>query len=172
MKTNQQRQNKLVIQKKPVPELDFSLTYGRNKSSPENRELSYQILSAFKQEQIVLLEIDSSLFLMSKPQESEIQIEALIKDLSQLGIQYQRQTFQFNQPRGLLGSLGIHKTTPGHRIFALIDNETWRKNEFKSYLPENGARYYICKDAIDEQKVFEDLSSSRLTDAHKKASSV
>lgn len=161
--------NKLVLKKSPVPELDFSLIYGRNKPSPVNRDLSYEILSALKREQIVFLEIDSALFLLSKPQESEIQIETLIKDLSRLGIPYRRQTFQTNQARGLLSSLGINKTITTHRVFALIDNETWRQNEFKACLPGNGVRYYICKDAIDEQKIFEDLSSGRLTDMDKRA---
>ena len=163
------RQSKLVLKESPVPELDFSLIYGRNKSGPENRELSFKILSLLKQSQNVILEIDSSLFLLSKPQESDPLIETLVEDLRQMGILFRRQTFQSNPTRGLFSLFGISKSTTAHQVFALIDHETWRQDQFKSCLPKKGLRYYICKETGDEQKLFEDFSSGRLTDSDKKA---
>lgn len=163
-------QKMLVLKESPVPDLKFSLLYSRNKPGAENRELSFQILSLLKQEQNVILEIDSSLFLIARPQESEVLIEAFIEDLRQLGIQFRRQTFQSNQTRGLSGLFGISKSTTVHQVFALIDNETWGNNEFKSRLPGNGLRYHICNGMVDVQKLFEDFSSGRLTEAEKKTS--
>jgi hypothetical protein len=142
----------------------FFVSYNLYRNNNDNKQKSYQLLSLLKQQNDLLLEIDSSLTTLTTPSEIEPAILGLLKDLKEMGIDCRHQKSEAKSNKGLFGFLNMNKPYTAHRIFAFIPDQVWREEAFQSLLPNYGVRYYICKGPVDGIKLLEDLHCGRILD--------
>jgi hypothetical protein len=142
----------------------FFVSYNHNRNNKNNKQKSYQLLSLLKQQNDLLIEIDSSLTTLTTPSEIEPAILSLLKDIKEIGIEYRHQKSEAKSSKGLFGFLNMNKSYTAHRIFAYIPDKVWREELFQSLLPNYGVRYYICKGPVDGIKLLEDLHCGRILD--------
>jgi hypothetical protein len=147
----------------------FFISYSSNCSNTDNKQKSYQLLSLLKQQNDVLLEIDSALTTLPNPSETDTAIEGLLKDLKGMGIDYRHQKSEAKDNKSLFGIFNLNKTHIAHRILTYVPDKIWREDRFQKFLPSYGVRYYICKQQVVGDKLLEDLHCGRILDDEKKA---
>ena len=123
---------------------------------------SYQLLSSLKQQSGLFLEFDSLFTNLPTPVEIENAAKNLLRNLGEMGISYLHQTSEAKDSRGLLGIFNVNKTYTAYHIFAYIPDQIWKDSSFQAIIPRYGARYYICKESVDEKKMLEDLLVGRI----------
>lgn len=157
-------QHKLVVKEnKSDSAARFFLSYSKKRSSFENKELSYDILSALKKTNPVVMEIDSSICILPTTQERENFALDTLKAIRELGIDYRYQKSESKTGgKSFLDLFGIGRNCTNHKILALIPDQVWRQDAFQSLLPLYGVRYYICSEPIDGSKLLDDLYCGRI----------
>jgi hypothetical protein len=123
---------------------------------------SYQLLSSLKQQKGLFLEFDSAFTNLPTSVEIENAAKKFLGNLREMEIAHLHQTSEVKDNRGLLGFLNLNRTFTAYRIFAYIPDQLWQDQSFQAIIPRYGARYYICKDRVDEKKMLEDLLVGRI----------
>jgi len=145
----------------------FFISYSLSRSNTDNKQKSYQLISLLKQQNDVLLEIDSALTTLPSPGETDTAIESLLKDLKGMGIDYRHQESEAKDNKSLFGIFNLNKTHTAHRVLTYIPDKIWREDRFRKFLPSYGVRYYICKEPVDGGKLLEDLYCGRILEDEK-----
>jgi hypothetical protein len=144
----------------------FFLSYQSALPSPnhvdENKQKSYHLLSLLKQQNDVILEIDSELTTLPSHKESESVIQTLVKDLTDMDIDFRLQKSEAKSTKSIFGIFGSNATHTAYRLLAYIPDAVWRESLFQMILPTFGVRYYICKGQADAQKLLEDLYCGKI----------
>ncbi|MHB8064050.1 MAG: hypothetical protein ACYDG2_15730 [Ruminiclostridium sp.] len=120
----------------------FSVTYSAKKI--DNSTISHQIISTLKEEDNIIIEINSSLLNLSE-NESKIFISKFIASLEKMKIEYRNKTILMNAKRTILSLRLESKKIKGIELFAYIPNEIWMNHEFIKIIPNVGVRYYLPK---------------------------
>ncbi|HBF37660.1 MAG TPA: hypothetical protein DDW50_10095 [Firmicutes bacterium] len=123
---------------------------------------SFQLLSSIKQQKNLFLEFDSAFTNLPTPTEIENAAKSLLKSFQALGVKHLHQMSEAKDNRGLFGILNLNKTYTAYRIFAYIPDEMWRNSSFQAIIPRYGARYYICKESVDQDTMLEELLAGRI----------
>lgn len=142
----------------------FSLSY-----NPENRQsesnVSYEVLSLLKEDNDIVIEIDTSLFIQSKKSKKFIP-EDFISEIRKMNLEYSYKKSQ-SQKQDFFSSLfGIKKTEEEHVVTVYVPDNVWNDESFKRILPDCGARYLIKKNTDEARKVLDEMNL--LTDNERK----
>jgi hypothetical protein len=130
---------------------------------------SYKLISSLKQQHDLIIEIDSTLTNLPSTSETETAALNALTSFQAMGIDIRHQQSEVKDSKGLFGIFNLNKTYTAHRILAYIPDNVWQDNQFALLLPHYGARYYICKENVDANKMLEDLYSGKLTEEEKVA---
>jgi hypothetical protein len=121
---------------------NFSIAYSARKM--DNLIASYEIISALKAEDNLIIEINSSLLSLSQ-YASKLFISEFLTALEKMKIEYRNKKILVNAKRSLFSFGQESKKIEGFNIFAYIPNDIWKKQEFRSIIPNIGMRYYLLK---------------------------
>lgn len=134
----------------------FSLSY-----SPENKNAgsntSYEILSLFKEDNDIVIEVDTSLTIQSKRSNKFIP-EDFISEIRKANLEYSYKKSQ-SQRQDIFSTLfGLKKTDDEHVITVYVPDNVWKDEAFKRLLPDCGVRYYIMKGSNEARKVLDEMN--------------
>lgn len=147
---------------------DFFLTYRPINKNESFAAMSYRILSCLKQQQDMIMEIDSQLTFLSQ-NESENAFSNLCFSLTELGVDYQDLQSQVTTAKGLFGvQTHLTKTFTAHRIIVYLSDKLWHEARFQKIIPHFGVRYYIGREHADAHKLFEDIRRGHIREDEKK----
>jgi hypothetical protein len=167
----------MIFQKKPfiikksqdTSLADFYISYqsvNNNKSHPSK---SHQILSSLKQQQDIILEIDSQLTSLPTQSESQDAFAELLSNLANLGVDYWDDQSKIKETKNFLGiPISSNKLFTAHRIIVPIPDKLWHEESFQKIIPYFGVRYYIAKEHSDLPKLMESLKSSAMSEDEEK----
>jgi hypothetical protein len=156
-----------IKESKDISLARYFISYSSNRNNKGNRQKSYQLLSLLKQQNDVILEIDSELTTLPTTSETETTIGSLLKDFTDMGIDYRHQKSEAKSNKNLFGIFNSNKTHTAHRILVCISDKLWHDDQFQLIIPSYGVRYYICKENIDAKKLLEDLFCGKIMEAEK-----
>lgn len=142
----------------------FSISLKHLTSLNENRLTSYEILSALKGDNDVLIEANSSLFNMPLPERKSYAI-SFLNSVRELGLDYRYRKGVSQVSQSILAQLLRNKNTGSHEILAYVPNKVWEMEGFYRILPLYGTRYYITKEPVESGKILDDMS--RMLDSEK-----
>ncbi len=166
---NSNKQKIVIKENKKSDIARFFISYSLNRSKAENKERSFQIISALVKDHDIIMELDSSLIVLNSAKEKETSVLGIVKDLRELGIDYRYQKSESpSNSRSLLDLFSFNKNVTVHKVLAHIPNKTWKEADLLFMLPTYGVRYYIFKETIDGANLLEDIYCGRITEAEKK----
>ncbi len=118
----------------------FTISYSGKKM--DNSEVSYEIISALKEERDLVIELNSSLLNMEEHGKKSL-LESFTVQLDKLGIEYKNKKLMVNSRRTFLSIFLSARQVEGFKLFAHIPNEIWNDREFRKIIPVYGLRYYL-----------------------------
>lgn len=134
----------------------FSVAYSGKRM--KNQEAGYEIISALKKDSDIIIELNSTLINLGETDKQTVLLR-LLKELEQLGVEYKNKKTSVSARRAILSIPLESKKIEGFELYALIPNEVWCQPEFKTALPEVGARYYLLENGNEGNlNAFVDLS--------------
>jgi len=132
----------------------YSLNY-RQKKAFESK-IGYEIISLLKENNDIILEVDTSLFIQSKS--SRFILEDFLSEIRKLNLQYSYKKTQ-SQRHDLLSTLfGFKRTEDEHVITVYVPDSVWKDESFKKIIPDCGVRYYIMKGSDEARKVLDNMN--------------
>lgn len=120
----------------------FSIQYSAK--NIDNTQVSYEIISALKAENNIIIEVNSS-FLNLSESESKVLLSGLIEDLDDCGVLYKKRKILVQNRRSMLSISLKSELIEGFELFAIIPDVIWRNEKFRRIIPNNGVRYYFPK---------------------------
>lgn len=142
----------------------FSLSY-----NPENRQsesnVSYEVLSLLKEDNDIVIEIDTSLFIQSKKSKKFIP-EDFISEIRKMNLEYSYKKSQSQKQDFFSTLFGMKKAEEEHVVTVYVPGNVWNDELFKRILPDCGARYLIKKNTDEARKVLDEMNL--LTDNERK----
>lgn len=128
----------------------FYIHYGRQNTGAANRSASYAIISRLKEQSDLFLEIKSEL-LNLPPGERGAAGFSFLETVRRFGLDYRhrkRTSPKNTRVFGIEITFGKH-TIEEHDILAYLPDSIWRREDFYSWLPLYGVRYYVPAAALD-----------------------
>lgn len=135
----------------------FSLSYKVNYEQVDTK-ISYDILSALKGDNDVIIEVNSSLANVAKS-EGEDSAIAFLQKIRSLGLDYSYRKVPAATKQSFLAQLfgGGKKENLAHEVLAYVPDKVWRDESFQSLLPVYGARYYVTKEPEESDKIVNEM---------------
>lgn len=134
----------------------FSLSY-----SPDNKRsgvnTSYEILSLLKEDNDIVLEVDTGLTVQSQKSNKFIP-EDFISEIRKMNLEYSYKKSQSQKQDFFSNLFGLKRTEEEHVITVYVPDNVWKDEAFKSIIPDCGVRYYIMKDAGEPRKVLDEMN--------------
>lgn len=121
----------------------YSLGYVPQKSDDINKNSGYGIISALKQNNDIIVEINDSLLSMKKKDRDNF-VTAFLQSMDSLNISHAKRNVPHIANRGILGFFSKPKLEEAVNICFYLTNDQWNSPEFQKVYPKYGARYYIC----------------------------
>jgi hypothetical protein len=118
----------------------FTMSYSAK--NMDNSQISYEIVSSLKAENDIIIEINCS-FLKLSEKESKLLLSRLINAFDNFGVLYKKRKILVHSRRTMLSISLKSEVIEGFEIFAVIPNEIWKNELFKSIIPNMGVRYYM-----------------------------
>lgn len=145
----------------------FSLTYQQHKLKSDQKKQSYEIISALKGNQDVIIEMNSSLF--SVHNEKDSYVKKFINSIRELDLDYRYSKVPAKSSQSILSKLmGKGDNQHAHEILTFVPHNIWSTEDFQKIIPLCGIRYYITKDTAEDIKGEELLDKmSRMMDNEK-----
>lgn len=143
----------------------FSISWKQPASEDDTKLSSYEILSALKGDNDILIEVNSSLF-NAPVSERETCAMNFLESVRDLGLDYRYRKGTSQASQSFISQLfGFNKNVQSHEILAYIPDKIWRTEGFYRVLPTYGARYYITREPVESSKILDDMS--RMLDSEK-----
>lgn len=120
----------------------FAISYSGKKM--DNSEVSYEIISALKEDKDMIIELNSSLLNLDG-QGKTLMLERFTGQLDRLGVEYKNKKVMVNTRRVILSISLDSRQIEGFELYAHIPDGIWKAQEFKKTVPEMGVRYYIVE---------------------------
>ncbi len=117
---------------------------GYSAKNIDNSQISYEIISALKAENDIIIELNSS-FLNLSESESKMFLSRLIEELDDNGILYKKRKVLLEKKRSMLSISLKSEIIEGFELFAIIPDVIWRSENFRRIIPNMGIRYYLPK---------------------------
>jgi len=134
----------------------YMITYNVKSSEEENCKNSFEIISALKGSNDVLIEFNSSLLMINGPK-SESCTSNFIKAVKTMNLNYRyRKSAPLNK-RSFFAQLLNGSSKDAHEVLVYIPDEVWKQEGFYSILPTGGLRYYISNGPVEGNKILEDI---------------
>ncbi|QNU68241.1 hypothetical protein EHE19_007430 [Ruminiclostridium herbifermentans] len=118
----------------------FTLSYSAKNMS--NSQISYEIVSSLKAENDIIIEINCS-FLKLSEKESKLLLSRLTNELDNFGVLYKKRKVLVHTRRTMLSISLKTEVIEGFELFAVIPDEVWKNEIFRSIIPNMGVRYYL-----------------------------
>jgi len=135
----------------------YSISYMTNNAKIDNKKISFELISALKEDSDIVLEINSSLFSFSQLSRENIALQFL-EDIRHIGFDYLYRKVPSASRSFLSHLFGLgKKDDQAHEILVYIPDESWNKETLYNIIPTNGVKYYITKDNTQGRKVMDDL---------------
>lgn len=133
----------------------FALSY---KSGENCQAISYNIISALKENNDVIIEVNSS-YAFNSTSETKISPDDFLREIRRLNLKYFCKDIYYAKSQGFLFTLlNKDKEEKGLEILVYVPNEVWQSPEFYKLLPDSGVRYYIVDGSADSSSVFDDMN--------------
>ena len=140
----------------------YSLIYS-HKRRPQLK-IGYEIISLLKENNDIILEIDTSLIVQTKSS-NKFNYEDFISDIKKMNLQYSYKKSQAQRHDLLLTLFGFKRNEDVHIITVYVPDNVWKDEAFKKIIPDCGIRYYIMKGSDEARKVLDDMNM--MTDREK-----
>ncbi len=137
---------------------DFTISYSSKNS--DNKSASNKIISAFKGNQNIIIEIDSSLMTLDEDKKNLL-LGRLTAALEKLNPKYIINKVHYDKKRSFLSVPIESKKVEGLKINIFADHNIWGKEEFTDVIPEYGVRYYITEVFSDLETFMEENEEER-----------
>lgn len=124
----------------------LSISYSARKI--DNSQASYEIISALKADDNIIIELNSSLLNLSQKDNMMLFTE-LIDSLEAIGIEYRNKKISVSAKRSLFSIAIEGKKIEGFELFAFIPHEIWCDQEFRKIIPNVGVKYYLPKSSSE-----------------------
>jgi hypothetical protein len=133
----------------------FSLGYKPQRAKDRDKNSSYSILSALKQDNDIIIEINDSMLSLRK-KERDNYISSLLRSINSLGISYINRNVPYASSKSIFGMhIGKPKIEQAADIYVYVTNDEWHLPDFPKMYPQFGAKYYICNS--DKEIKLEDM---------------
>lgn len=120
----------------------FSITYSGKRM--DNREASYEIISALKKDSDIIMELNSTLMALSEHDKNVLHAKFL-QELDNWGIKYKNKKTSVNARRVVFSIPLEGKKINGFELYVRIPGEIWYETRFKNIIPGSGVRYYMLQ---------------------------
>lgn len=148
----------------------FALQYGSSTKEDLAREQSYRIISALKKENELILELNSSLFVIPAVRREQQALDYQ-KAFEDMGLEYRTRSgpAQSQALFSLQGMFGFgQKNQNQYEFWFHIPEAIWTSQRFRASLPIQGARYYVLRDDVCGRDALEKIFNGQMAGALKK----
>ncbi|NLM96882.1 MAG: hypothetical protein GX175_04620 [Halanaerobiaceae bacterium] len=154
MKTNiKELKIKKASNKINLETAQYSVSFKQIRETAESsRDCIYEIISLLKDNNDLLIEMDSSLFFLPV-KERETFIKNCINEFRTLNLEYRYSKFTSNNT-SLLGLILGKREIERHHLLLYLPHETWLRDEFRSILPIHGIRFYVIPEPLKADELF------------------
>ncbi|NLX64763.1 MAG: hypothetical protein GX022_08345 [Clostridiaceae bacterium] len=132
----------------------YSLIYSQKKGS--DIKTSYEIISLLKENNDIIVEVDTSLIIQSK--RNKFNYEDFISDIKKMNLQYSYKKTQYQRQDILSALFGFKRTEDEHVVTIYVPDSVWKEEDFKKIIPDCGVRYYVMKGSDDARKVLDNIN--------------
>lgn len=133
----------------------YSITYRTNSKKPNHA--SYDILSALKENNDVIIEISTDLFFDSGANKEDY-VNQFLNAINSLNIKYIHRKIPSAKKPSIFGfSIESKKKVEAHEIIAYVPDGVWAEGSLRDNLPISGARYYITKEPMGDTNILNDI---------------
>lgn len=144
----------------------YMITYKVKSFAEEVRKNSFEIISALKGDNDVLIEFNSSLLMLNES-DCEFCTANFIKAVKTMNLSYRYRKSAPIGKKSFISQLMNRKNKDAHEILVYIPNELWKQEGFYSILPIGGLRYYIINGPSDGNKILEDVFNGQFMESEK-----
>jgi len=144
----------------------YMITYQSKSSGGENSKNSFEIISALKGSNDILLEFNSSLLMVTEGNRETCSTN-FIKAIKAMNLIYKYRKSAPLGKKSIISQLFSGGNKEAHELLVYIPNEVWEQEGFSSILPTGGLRYYITNGPSDGNKVLEDIFTGQLMEDEK-----
>ena len=138
----------------------FSLAYKQDKTKVEIKKQIYEIISAFKGSNNVLVEMNSSMFSIQSGK--DLHVKRFINSIRKLDLDYRYNKIPANSDPSFFSRLmGKKDSEYAHEILTFVPHDIWVTKDFQDIVPLCGIRYYITKNDttdIEGEKLLNKMS--------------
>ncbi|HHU89856.1 MAG TPA: hypothetical protein GXZ22_02220 [Clostridiaceae bacterium] len=142
----------------------YSLSYNADKRGAD-LNASYEVLSLLKEDNDIVMEVDTSLIIGAKKNKEFIP-EDFISEIRKLNLEYSYKRNESVKQDFFSMLFSLKKTREEHVITVYVPDSVWKDEIFKSIIPDCGVRYYIKKKTDEPRKVLDNMNT--MTDNEKK----
>jgi hypothetical protein len=150
---------------KVTPRFIISYTVQKN-SSEDASQISHKIISLLNENKDIFVEVNSSLLSVLSAEREKETLD-FIQQIKSMKLEYRYRQLPGRSSGNVFSNFLKRTPSVDHEILALIPKEVWSDASFKAILPEYGIRYYICREAVDTNKVLDDMYKGFLLDSEK-----
>jgi hypothetical protein len=131
----------------------------------QSRENSYEIISALKSDNDVIIEINSSLLNMAGNQKKQEYVFKLLESIKALGLEYRYRKMNVAAPSSMFSLVLGKKNIDEHEVLVYVSKDIWKTNEFQNIMPAFGAKYNVYDGSLGADECLDNMY--RLTDDEK-----
>lgn len=122
----------------------FSLSYKQHKTKADIKKQSYEIISALKGDNNLIIEMNSSLF--SARVDKDSHVKKFVNSIRDLNLDYRYNKVPAKGSPSFLSKIfGGDDNEYAHEILAFVPHNIWSTEDFENIIPLCGIRYYITK---------------------------
>ena len=144
----------------------YMITYKAKSSEEENCKNSFEIISALKGSNDVLIEFNSSLLMFTESRR-EICVANFIKAIRTMNLSYKYRKSAPIGKKSFISQILGGGNKEAHEVLVYIPSEIWEQEGFNSLLPTGGLRYYITNGPSDGTKILEDVFNGQMMEDEK-----
>jgi len=134
----------------------YTLSYNAEDRKSDSN-ISYEILSLLKEENDIVIEIDTALILQSKRSKKFIP-ENFISEIKNMNLEYSYKKSQTQKQDFFSSLLGLKRTEDDHVVTVYVPDSVWKNEAFIKLIPDCGVRYMILKNTNEARKVLDELN--------------
>jgi hypothetical protein len=142
---------------------DFTIIYSKIPEK-ERSDASYEIISSFKKEALLIIEIHTELLSVIYENRTRV-FDQIMEAIKNNGLDYRYKklpprTANFNSN---IFKVLFQKQNDSHQVFFLIDEDSWSSGFIKK-IPPFGVKYYFFDQNAGPSKILDELNSGIISD--------
>lgn len=146
----------------------FFVSYGRTDSEEEKRRNSYEMISLLKKENDLIMEVNTALLTFPQVNQREDYIFTLNRAIKELSLDFRYRKASASGSGNFFGDLfSFGKNKVAHELLIYVPDKVWRDENFAAILPIYGARYYICPNRPEREKLLDEIFNGQIMDDEK-----